>query len=119
MDKVFIEALEIECTIGIHEWEQRIKQVIVLDIEIGFDSRKPGLSDAIEDTIDYVALIDLVREIAARRAFKLLESFGEAVCEGVLCLSGVQSIAVRLTKHVPSLRVGAVGVMMAREKALG
>ena len=38
MDKVFIEALEIECVIGIYDWERKIKQPIVLDIEMAFDA---------------------------------------------------------------------------------
>ena len=32
MDRVFIEALEIECVIGIYDWERKIRQPIVLDI---------------------------------------------------------------------------------------
>ncbi|MFY8206584.1 MAG: dihydroneopterin aldolase, partial [Arenimonas sp.] len=39
MDKVFIEALGIECVIGIYDWERTIKQPIVLDIEMAFDNR--------------------------------------------------------------------------------
>ncbi|MEY3714472.1 MAG: 3-isopropylmalate/(R)-2-methylmalate dehydratase large subunit, partial [Actinomycetota bacterium] len=34
LDKVFIEALGIECVIGIYDWERTIKQPIVLDIEM-------------------------------------------------------------------------------------
>ena len=52
MDRVFIEALEIECVIGIYDWERKIRQPVVFDIEMDFDNRVPAASAAIEDTLD-------------------------------------------------------------------
>ena len=40
MDKVFIEALEIECVIGIYDWERKIRQPVVFDIEMAFDNTR-------------------------------------------------------------------------------
>ena len=56
MDRVFIEALAIECVIGIYDWERTIRQTVVLDIEMAFDNRKPAQTDAITDTLDYKAV---------------------------------------------------------------
>ncbi|MCM2338454.1 MAG: dihydroneopterin aldolase, partial [Lysobacter sp.] len=53
MDKVFIEALEVDALIGIYDWERRIRQTLVFDIEMAFDNRVPAASDAIEDTLNY------------------------------------------------------------------
>lgn len=39
MDKVFIEQLEVITTIGVYDWEQEIKQKLVLDIEMAHDNR--------------------------------------------------------------------------------
>lgn len=119
MDKIFIDALVIECTIGIHDWEQRIKQPIVLDIEIGFDNRKPAATDAIEDTVDYAQVVELAREVAMGRSFQLVETLAEAVCERVLRMRGVRSVSLRATKRVPSLGVGGVGICIQREKGIG
>ena len=55
-DKVFIEGLQIETLIGIYDWERRIRQPLVFDVEMAFDNRKPAASDAIEDTLDYKAV---------------------------------------------------------------
>ncbi len=119
MDKVFIEALEIECVIGVCDWERRIRQPIVFDIELGFDSRRPATSDAIEDTVDYTGIIERVRTVSSSREFQLVETLAEAVCENVLQVRGVRSVSLRATKRVPSLRVGAVGIAIYREKPLG
>ena len=40
MDIVFIEDLRIETVIGIYDWERKIKQPVVLDIEMASDIRK-------------------------------------------------------------------------------
>ncbi len=41
MDKVFIEGLTIDALIGIYDWERRIRQDLVFDLEMGFDNRRP------------------------------------------------------------------------------
>ena len=119
MDKVFIEALEIECTIGIHDWERRIKQPIVLDIEMGFDNRKPATSDAIEDAIDYTMAIDIARRVAIDGSYRLLEACAGAIAERLLAGFPIRSVSVRARKRVPSLPAAAVGVVVYRERSDG
>ena len=65
MDIVFIEGLEIEALIGIYDWERKIRQPLVFDLELGFDNRKPAASDDIADTLDWAELLDtLVSDFA-------------------------------------------------------
>ncbi|HGG58585.1 MAG TPA: FolB domain-containing protein, partial [Gammaproteobacteria bacterium] len=45
MDIVFIEDLRIDATIGIYEWEKRIKQTLAFDLEMAADIRKAAASD--------------------------------------------------------------------------
>ena len=42
-------ALEVEALIGIYDWERRIRQPLLFDVEMSFDNRIPAASDAIED----------------------------------------------------------------------
>ena len=42
MDNVFIEGLEIEALIGIYDWERRIRQPLLFDVEMAFDNRMPA-----------------------------------------------------------------------------
>src|SRR5690606_8773153 len=53
MDKIFLSALRVECVVGIWEWERRIKQTVVLDVEMATDIRRAAASDHIDDTLDY------------------------------------------------------------------
>ena len=47
VDRVFIEGLEIEALIGIYDWERRIRQPLLFDVEMEFNNRIPAASDAI------------------------------------------------------------------------
>ena len=77
MDKVFIEALEIECVIGIYDWERKIKQPLSFDIEMDFDNRKPAASDRIEDTLDYKAVSKRLIGFVESSHFELVETLAE------------------------------------------
>ena len=78
MDKVFIEALEIECVIGIYDWERKILQPIALDIEMSFDNRPPAASDNIADTLDYKAISKRLIEFVSNSSYGLVEALAEA-----------------------------------------
>ena len=34
MDKIFLSALSVECVVGIWEWERRVKQTVIIDVEL-------------------------------------------------------------------------------------
>ena len=74
MDKVFIEALEIEALIGIYDWERRIRQPLWFDIEMAFDNRRPAASDDIVDTLDYKAVSKRLIEYVSQSSFGLVET---------------------------------------------
>jgi dihydroneopterin aldolase len=89
-DKIFLRGLEIECIIGFIDWERRVKQMIVIDLELPVDCRGAAIRDEVEDTLDYkkvakrvIAFVEasefkLVETLAHRLALLLLEEFGVA-----------------------------------------
>ena len=40
MDKIFLSALSVECIVGIWEWERRVKQTVIIDLEMAADIRQ-------------------------------------------------------------------------------
>lgn len=117
MDKVFIEALEIECTIGIYDWERGIKQRVVLDIEMAFDNRKPAASDAITDTLDYDAIGQRLRAHAAVTTFGLIEALAESCAELLQREFGVHWLRLTLRKPGAVSFAANVGVQIERSHA--
>ncbi|WP_119719144.1 dihydroneopterin aldolase [Cognatilysobacter tabacisoli] len=116
MDKVFIEALEIDALIGIYDWERRIRQPLVFDIEMAFDNRVPAATDAIEDTLDYKAVSKRVMEYVGASSFGLVETLAESVADLILAEFGVRHVRLKLSKPGAVRGARAVGVLIERSR---
>lgn len=114
MDRVFIEALEIECVIGIYDWERRIRQTVSFDLEMGFDNRAPAASDDIDDTLDYKAISKRLIEFVSQSDFGLVETLAERCCSIILAEFPVQHLRLKLSKPGAVRGARAVGVIIER-----
>jgi len=117
MDRVLIEALKAEASIGIFEWEQRIRQQIVFDLELSADAARAAASDRIEDAVDYKAVSKRVRELAGEGRWGLVETLAEATAR---CLREEFGIAwVRVSVRKPGAVTGAAAVGVCIERGDG
>lgn len=114
MDKVFIEGIEIEALIGIYDWERRIRQPLLLDLEMGFDNRRPAATDAIADTLDYKAVSKRLIEYVSGSSFGLVETLAERCAEIVLAEFDVAWLRLRLAKPGAVRGARSVGVVIER-----
>ena len=105
MDKVFIEGLEIPALIGIYDWERRIRQTLVFDLEMGFDNRKPAATDNIEHTLNYKAVSKRLIAFVQASDFGLVETLAERCAAIVLEEFGVQWLRLKLSKPGADRRV--------------
>ena len=117
VDKVFIEGLEIEALIGIYDWERRIRQPLVFDLEMAFDNRKPAASDAIADTLDYKAVSKRLVAFVSESGFGLVETLAERCAELVLREFNVAHVRLKLSKPGAVRGARAVGVVIERRRA--
>lgn len=116
MDKVFIEGLEIEALIGIYDWERRIRQPLVFDVEMAFDNRVPAASDAIADTLDYKAVSKRLIEFVSQSGFGLVETLAERCAAVILDEFAVRHVRLKLSKPGAVRGAKAVGVVIERER---
>ena len=116
MDKVFIEALEIECVIGIYDWERKIKQPIVLDIEMAFDNRIPAESDNIEHTLDYKAVSKRLMQFVGDSSYGLVETLAEQCAAIILNEFNVAWVRLKLAKPGAVRGARSVGVIIERRR---
>lgn len=116
MDKVFIEQLEVVTTIGVYDWEQQIKQKLVLDLEMAHDNRVAGKSDDVADALDYSQVSQAVLEHIERGRFLLVERVAEEVAELIMDRFAVPWIRVRLTKPGAVPQAKGVGVIIERSR---
>ncbi|MES2669596.1 MAG: dihydroneopterin aldolase [Pseudomonadota bacterium] len=116
-DKVFIEALEIETLIGIYDWERRIRQSLLFDIEMAFDNRKPAASDDIADTLNYKAVSKRLIEYVSASSFGLVETLAERCAEIILTEFAVSHVRLKLSKPGAVRGARAVGVIIERSRS--
>ena len=117
MDRVFIEGLEIEALIGIYDWERRIRQTLVFDLEMGFDNRVPAASDDIADTLNYKPVSRRLVEYVSQSDFGLVETLAERCAAIVLQEFGVPWLRLKLAKPGAVRGSKAVGVIIERGAA--
>ena len=99
MDQVFIEGLEVDALIGIYDWERRIRQTLVFDIEMAFD---------------YKAVSKRVIAYVGQSDFGLVETLAERVAALILEEFAVVRVRLKLSKPGAVRGARAVGVMIER-----
>ena len=114
MDIVFLRGLRIETVIGIYDWEKKIKQPIVLDLEMGADVARAAASDRIQDALDYKAVSKRLKQFVSESRFELVETLAER-CAGIIREEfGVPWVRLRLNKIGAVSDAADVGVVIER-----
>ncbi|AJR09971.1 dihydroneopterin aldolase [Photobacterium gaetbulicola] len=114
MDSVFIEHLEVIATIGVYDWEQEIKQKLVLDLEMAHDNRPAAQSDDVAYALDYAAVSDAVTQHIQTGRFLLVERVAEEIANLIMTQFSVPWIKVRVTKPGAVANARGVGVVIER-----
>jgi 7,8-dihydroneopterin aldolase/epimerase/oxygenase len=116
MDTVFIRDLRIETVIGIYDWERRIRQVVILDLDMATEIKTAAKSGKIEDTLDYKAVAKCVTQLVSTQEFQLVETLAEKVA--ALILDEFKIKQVKVTVHKPGAVSGSksVGVSIERSR---
>jgi len=85
--------------------EQFRAQPFEVDLDVAIDLRKPGQSDALEDTLDYGALAAAVERVITGERFQLLERLAERIADEVRLDRRVESTTVTVRKLRPPVAV--------------
>ncbi len=114
MDIIFLGGLEVETVIGIYEWERKIKQKIVLDIEMAFDIRKAAASDDIAHALDYKTVSDRIVAFVENSEYLLVETLIEAIAKILLEEFPIPWVKIILNKKGAISRARDVGIIIER-----
>jgi dihydroneopterin aldolase len=119
MDIIFLRGLEIETTIGIYEWERKIKQTVILDLEVAADIRQAASTDDIQYTVDYKAVAKRLIEFVEKSEFYLVETLAERIAQLLLREFSLPWVRVSLNKKGAIRGASDVGVIIERGKLSG
>jgi dihydroneopterin aldolase len=81
---------------GVEEHERMVERPFLYDLVL--DVGDAGLSDRIEDAIDYREIAACVREVSDGRSYHLIEALAAAVADALLQRFRVARVRVRVRK---------------------
>ncbi|MFO7277973.1 dihydroneopterin aldolase [Caldimonas thermodepolymerans] len=116
-DRIFLRGLTVECIIGFIEWERRVKQTVVIDLELPVDCRRAARTDSVADTLDYKKVAKRMIAFVESSEFHLVETLAHRAA--MLLLREFDIEWVRISINKPGAIRGSrdVGVTIERTRA--
>ncbi len=109
-----LRGLRIHGRHGVYAHEKERGQDFVFDVQLDVGER--GLSDRLEDAVDYSEVARTVQEVSDARSYDLLEALATAIADELLRRFGAKRAVVRVTKPAvkPGGLDGTAGVSVSR-----
>jgi dihydroneopterin aldolase len=99
---VELAGLEIRGRHGVEDWERESEQPFLYDLRLELAEPR---ADRIEETVDYRAVVSVVREVSGGRQRRLLETLAAAVADALMERFPLECVRVRVRK--PEVRLDA------------
>ena len=116
MDTIFIRDLIVRGIIGVNAWERENPQDFVINIDLNSETERVGITDNINDSIDYQSVADKVSAHASRVGRYTVEAIAADVAEIVLTDTRVHRVRVRVEKPGAVPGCNSVGVEIDRSR---
>ena len=113
LNRIVLRRITMNAHIGVYAWEKEAAQPIVLDIEFDLPVSAACASDELGDTIDYAAVVDLLKHVAIHQPRRLVEAMAETMCQALHDRFGLQHIRLTLLKLAP-FPGSEVGIVVER-----
>lgn len=117
-DRIDLKGIEVFAKHGVLESEQLHAQIFRVDVTAYLDLSLPGMSDDLEDTLDYGELALDVREVVGSESHSLIERVASSVADLVLAHEAVERAVVTIHKPEAPVEVviGDVSVTVDRRR---
>ena len=114
MDQVFIEGLKIQTTIGFYQWEKEIKQTLVIDVVMAWDTAKAAQNDELAKTLDYSEISEQISAFANENPVDLLETLAERLAQHLMNVYSIPWLRLKIGKPGAVHNAATVGVSIER-----
>jgi dihydroneopterin aldolase len=116
-DRIFLRGLAVQCIIGFIDWERRIPQTLLIDLEIPCDCKRAAQNDSVEDTVDYKRVAKRVLSWVPTTKFLLVETLAHHLALLLLSEFSLEWIRLSLNKPGAIRDSRDVGVQIERRSA--
>ena len=114
MDIIYLHDLRIDTVIGVFEWERRVRQTVILNLEMAADIRRAAASDDLADTLNYKAVAKRLIDFVQNSDYQLVETLADKIAELVLNEFAVPWLRLTVNKQGAVRGARDVGVIIER-----
>ena len=114
LDRVFVEGLSIDTVIGVYDWERKVRQTVVIDLEMAWDIARAAASDDLSHALDYAEVSKRLTETISSSQFQLVEALAESAAELILKEFSVKWLRLTLYKPGAVANAQSVGLKIER-----
>lgn len=102
-DRLRLRGLRFVGAHGVYPHERVEGRRFKVDLTLELAPHRAGVTDALDDALDYTEAVALVRSVVTGRSFALIEAMAESIAEALLGAFALSAVEVCVSKHVPGL----------------
>jgi len=118
MEKIIISGIKVFAQHGCLKEEGKIGTYYIVDVKIKADVKKATETDALQDTVNYTEVIEIITKITKEKK-RLIETVANKIATTLINrFKKIKSLEVSLTKMSPPVKgeVKSVGVIVSKNK---
>ncbi len=96
--KIFLHNFELSASIGVYESEKKIKQKIIIDLEVLLTTSSEPKVDDLKETQDYSQYRNEIKKIVESQHFELLETLANKIHSRIMSKKFVMGAKVKISK---------------------
>lgn len=114
MGIVYVRDLKVLATIGVFDWERRIRRPLLIDLEMAADVARAATTDDLKDALDYAAVTRCIIEQVEASQFHLVETLAEHLADMIQAEFTVPWLRLQIGKPGAVSMAREVGVIIER-----
>jgi 7,8-dihydroneopterin aldolase/epimerase/oxygenase len=115
-DRIFLRGLTTDCILGFVDWERRVPQTVVIDLELPCDCEHAARRDTVADTVDYKTVAKRVLGWVQASQYQLVESLAHGLALLLLAEFPLEWVRVSINKPGAIRHSSDVGVCIERRR---
>jgi 7,8-dihydroneopterin aldolase/epimerase/oxygenase len=99
--RLFIRDFRLQVSIGIHDFEKKAPQTVIVNVELVLAAPEKAHNDRIANVLNYDVVHDGIKALASSRHFNLQETLVDAILD--LCVGQPGVIEARVSTEKPDV----------------
>src|ERR1700686_4721017 len=116
-DRIFLRGLTTDCILGFVDWERRVPQTVIIDLELPCDCERAARGDTVADTVNYKTVAKRVLAWVQASQFHLVESLAHRLALLLLAEFPLDWVRVSVNKPGAIRHSSDVGVCIERRRS--